>query len=284
MNLFLVTNPYEIKAYERYQKPIEELNHYDITKLIDIYMDILNNGVNIYILRKEGIEKEYIEKDYGFGHKKGLEYGKDIELYGSDFAEYISYDLKDEDVNNFNNGTFKEKLIEKLKFCLDYDDKDGKIEWQINSTENKIIELPYNCYIDYTAYQREDNKEFKRAVDVIFDKDFDFKKKRDSTVLVKYETPEGIIKEEKKILSCVNRDDKTYYNISFSNLLIIDADSIAKAELGNYTCDRMVEEERFREYKEWEKTLDGNEFDFDTFYFEQLTEEERESVKRAVEN
>ena len=278
------TSPIIVEEYELYHKSIEELNHYEITKFVDAYINMTNEAVYLYILRQKGIESEYKEKDYDLAHMnlRGLEYGKDMQTDGADFTEYISYDIADEDVDNFNNGTFNQKLIEKLKKCLDYKEENGKIKWEINSTEDKRIELPYNCYIDYTAYHRQDNKEFERAIDIEFDKNFELKKNV-NMVSVKYETSDGRIKEEKEELFYVIRNDKAYYEISMYNLIIIGADTIAKAMLSSHTCDRMSEEERLREYKEW-ATSSINDFDFDTFYFEQLTEEERESVKRAVEN
>ena len=248
------TNPKKINAYERYHKSIEELNHYDITKLVNIYTRIINDGVNLYSLKKQGTEQKYELKDYDFGNKNKLERGKDIELYCDDFTEYTTYDITDRDVDNFNNGTFNQRLIEKLKDCLDYEVKNGKIEWQINSTDDKRIELPYNCYIDYKAYYREDNKEFKRAVDVIFDKSYDLNKKENKAI-VKYESIDGKIKEVKVSTYHIFVDNEEYYDIDYYGILVINADTIAKATLGSHTCDKMREEESFREYKEWEKTM-----------------------------
>lgn len=242
------TNPYEIKAYERYQKPVEELNHYNITELINQYIKMAEESVEIY---KRDVHNRFLG---GFVDMNGppgrLESGKDIRLTRSGEL-CIETNLTDIDIKNYNEGTFRTHLTEKLKTCLDYEEKEGKIEWQINSTKDMRIELPYDCYIDYKAYHREDNKEFKKAVDIIFNKDFDFEKKRDSTVLVKYETPYGTIKEKKKILSYVNRAGKEYYNISFSNLLIIDADTLAEAYLSSHTVDRKKEENELRVIGEW---------------------------------
>ena len=245
------------KKYGRYHKSLEELNHYDITKVIEAYINMVNEAVYLYLLRKQNIEIEYEEKDYDLEHMniRYLEYGKDMQTDGDDLAKYISYDITDEDVNSLLDGAFRKKLELRLMSYLDFEEiNNSKIEWQINSTEDKLIELPYNCYIDYTSYHREDNKEFKRAVDIIFSKNFELEKNV-NRVKVKYETINGSIKEEEVDLFYVNRNNITYYEISFSNLLIIDADSIAKAKLGSHTADRMIEEESFREYKEWEKIM-----------------------------
>ena len=249
------SNPKKIKAYERYHKSIEELNHYNITKIIEAYIDMVNNGVNLYSLRKQGIEKEYTQKDYGFVYAlKGLEYGKDMQIDCGDLAEYISYDINDEDVENYINGTFNDVLVDKLKTCLDYEEKNMIIEWQINSTEDKRIELPYNCYLDYTAYHRQDNKEFKKVVDVVFDKKFDLSKKENKAV-VKYETIDGKIKEIEVSTYHIFVDNKEYYDIDYYGILVIDADTIAKAKFGSHTCDRIADEDSFSSYKEWEKTM-----------------------------
>lgn len=245
-----------VEEYELYHKSIEELNHYEITKFVNAYINMTNEALYLYMLRQKGIESEYKEKDYDLTHMnlRDLEYGKDMQTDGGDFTEYISYDIKDMDVEIYINGTFNEVLIEKLKTYLDYEENNGRIEWQINSIEDKIIELPYNCYIDYKAYHREDNKEFKKAIDIVFNKDFQLKKNV-NWVIVKYETPEGKIKEERVELFYVIRDDKEYYEIPLYQDLVIHGDTIAKATLGSHTCDRMREEESFREYKEWEKTM-----------------------------
>lgn len=249
------SNPKKIETYKRYQKSIEELNHYNITKIIEAYIDMVKNAVNLYTLRKQGIEQEYIYKDYGFvNDSKGLEYGKDMKIDCVDFAKYISYDITEEDINDLNNDTFDEKLIAKLKNCLDYEEKNGKIEWQINSTEDKKIELPYNCYINYTAYHRQDNKEFKKALNVIFDKSFDLNKKENKAI-VKYETIDGKIKEEKVFTYHIFVDNEEYYDIDYYGILVIDADTIAEAKFGSHTCDRIADEDSFRSYKEWEKTM-----------------------------
>ena len=247
------TYPYTIKDYELYHKSVEELNHYDITNIIESYIKFVEDGVRIYIEKKAGIEKEY-ENIWNYNNREErLEYGKDIEMKIYDYSDYVCYDMSDEDVENLNNGTFTEKLIEKLKTCLDYEEKDGKIEWQINDTEDRTIELPYNCYIEYKAYHREDNKDFKKVVDVDLGKSFKLKKK-ESKATVKYETLSGNIKEKKVRVYYILLDDKEYYDISLFNVLTLGADTLAEAKLKSHTCDRMNEEWDAKWVREWIET------------------------------
>ena len=248
------TYPYTIKDYELYHKSVEELNHYDITNIIEPYIKFVEDGVRIYIEKKAGIEKEY-ENIWNYSNRKeDLEYGKDIEMKVFDYSDYVCYDMTDEDVKNLNNGTFTEKLIERLKTCLDYEEKDGKIQWQINDTEDRTIELPYNCYIEYKAYHREDNKDFKKAVDVVLGKDFELEKKT-NWVIAKYKTPKDTVKEKEVPLYYIILDGKEYYDISLYNLLTIDVDTLAEAELKSHTCDRIKKEEGIREHQKWLEEL-----------------------------
>ena len=248
------TSPYTIDDYERYHKSVEELNHYDITNIIEPYIKLVEDGVRIYIEKEAGIEKEY-ENIWNYSNRKeDLEKGKDIQMEIVDYSDCVCYDMTDEDVENLNNGTFTEKLIEKLKTCLDYEEKDGKIQWQINDTEDKTIELPYNCYIEYKAYHREDNKDFKKAVDVVLGENFKLKKK-DNRVIVKYETPNGNIKDEKTHMYYSIINGREYYKIPLYDLLVINTDTLAEAILKSHTCDRIKKEEGIREHQKWLEEL-----------------------------
>ena len=210
--------------------------------------------MNIYI---QNDEKVVVNKDAENGKMqeyKDVEIGKDIYMtyYTVDYA--VGESFTSADVKNYKDGVFREKLIEKLKECLDYEEIDGEINWFINSTEDKIIELPYDCYIDYKAYHREDNKEFKRAVDVVFGKNFELETNF-SPLTVKYETVDKKIKDVDTNIYYSREKRKEDYSISLSGgLLILDGDSIAKSELCSHTLERWVTEAEiafFEEYPIW---------------------------------
>ena len=79
------------------------------------------------------------------------------------------FDITDDDILNYDNGTFTDSLINELKKCLEYEVIDNKIRWEINSIEEETIELPYNCYLVYTPYiriKRESVKECKKVLNV----------------------------------------------------------------------------------------------------------------------
>ena len=238
-----------IKDYEKLQKSLEELNHYDITNMIEPYIKFVEEGVKIYIAKKSGIDEKYKDKWEYSNRKEDLEYGKDIEMEVFDYSDYVCYDMTDEDVENFHNGTFTNKLIEKLKTCLDYVEKDGKIEWQINDTEDKTIELPYNCYIKYKAYYVNMNVDFKKAKSADMSK-YDLNK-IDNHVMVKYLTKNNN-KEEREV-SIYGRDKQIY--VWLKDILTNKGIHLNEAELKSHTCDRIKKEEGIREHQKWLEEL-----------------------------
>lgn len=190
-------------SYKRYNMSLEDLNHYDITKLIEAYISEIKESVNLYLMRKAGNEKEEGGSQTIIDKDKDFEYGKDIKMSYHSMLKYaFSYDITEEDVDNYNKGIFVDLLIEKLKKCLDYEVIGGKIKWEINSIEDRIIDLPYNTYIEYKAYKRQRNKDFKRAIRVLnknsnsYDSYMKYNK-IGSRFYVEYETVDGVIKKRK---------------------------------------------------------------------------------------
>lgn len=236
------TNEYTKKQYIRIHQSLNELNHNNITELINVYINSIINGMDIYIKNNEEVVVNKSWEHREINKAKDVEYGKDIwmKYYVIDYG--IGESFTDFDVKNYTDGAFKDALIEKLKNCLDYEEKDNKIEWYINSIEDKRIELPYNCYIDYKAYHREDNEEFKRAVDVVFDENFELKHNL-KKIKIKYETIDGRISEKEVYLYYNSIDGKDYYDVDILNVLTFGADTKAECTLSNYTVDRWMEEQ-----------------------------------------
>ncbi len=238
------TSEFLKEEYELYHKSTEDLNHYNITELIDKYIEMAEESIEVYNDKKNGnknIFKNY-KSDEGKINGLGLKRGADIRMEYEQLRFDIASSLTETDIKNYNNGIFKSLLIKKLKSLLDYEEINGKIEWQINSINDMRIELPYDCYIDYKAYHREDNKEFKKAVDVIFDKTFELRQNL-SKVKVKYETVDNSFKEVVVHSYYNDNDGKDHYRIDLNNgLLIYGADTLASAELKSYTGDRKFKE------------------------------------------
>ena len=231
-------NERTIKDYKRLHIPNVELNHNNITALINIYISSVHNGMNIYIKNNE--EEVKGEGKYNEVNSfSSVEKGNDIwmKYYDIDYAAGESF--TNVDVRNYKDGTFKALLIEKLKSCLDYEENDGKIEWYINSVEDKVIELPYNCYIDYKAYNFELNTNFKRAINVDVS-NFDFAI-GGGIKLVTYETKDGSTKTQN--IDIYRQDDGKYY-ISLSRILGELKNNIAECTLSSHTLDRWKEEQR----------------------------------------
>ena len=252
-NFSNMINEYTINRYKIIHMSNQDLNHNNITKQIEVYINSVINGMNIYIQNNEKVVMDRNMIGEKINEFRDVEIGKDIYMtyYKVDYA--VGESFTSNDVKNYKDGIFKDLLIEKLKECLDYEEIDGEINWFINSTEDKIIELPYDCYIDYKAYHREDNKEFKRAIDVVFDKNFKLQNNL-SSLTIKYETSVGNIKERKSLLFYGNLDGKDYYDLNIFDVLTNGTDTVARAELNSHTLERWKYEADvafFEEYPIW---------------------------------
>lgn len=224
--------------YYIFNQPIEELNRYDINDLINKYIEIVKDAIEF----KRG-NKDISEKCLGYeqiNNPREIRWGQDVLMSYDAIMEAVAKNLTQQDIINYESGLFNELLIEKLKNCLDYQEKDGKIEWQINSIKDERIELPYDSYIDYVAYHREKNEDFKKAVNVIYDKDFELEKNH-SYVIIEYETPIGELKKQKSSIF-FDKNSYTYRVSLYDGLILNHADTYAKAHLSNHTFDKMEEE------------------------------------------
>ena len=238
-------NDYTIREYEVLHMSNEELNHYNVTELIDTYMNSVLNGMSIYIKNNKTVIKdggEYIE----INEANDLEFGRDVwmKYYTVDYA--VGESFINEDIRNYSNGRLKDLLINNLKECLDYEEQDGKIEWYINSTEDKIIELPYNCYIDYKAYNYVLDKSFRKVISVVDKSKFNLDK-LGNIITVKYIMNDG--KEKTKKID-VSKWDDGKYRVSLS-ILGKYINCLAECTLSSHTLDvwrAEMEAEFFREY------------------------------------
>ena len=130
------TNEYTKKEYIRIYQSLNELNHNNVTELINVYINSVLNGMDIYIKNNKLVIKDggnYIE----INKANDIEYGKDIWMKYLTVDYPVGESFTNEDVRNYSNGKLKDLLINNLKECLDYEEQDGKIEWYINSTETK---------------------------------------------------------------------------------------------------------------------------------------------------
>ena len=251
------TDEYIKKAYERYHKPIDDMNHYNVTELIETYVRMVEESLMLYINTRDkdfNANLDIKKRNKNINDPNNLEYGKDIWMQCENIVYDIFLELEEEDFVNYNNGDFFKILISKLKKILDYNEINNKTEWKINIPYDCIIELPYNCYIDYKAYHRLNNKEYKKALDIIFDKNFELKKNI-GKVIVKYETTTGEIKETQSIIYYSEYNGKDYYSIDIKNgLFIYGADNIASAIISSHTRDNRIEEvdkEYFNNYSKF---------------------------------
>ena len=150
------------------------------------------------------------------------------------------FDITDDDILNYDNGTFTDSLINELKKCLEYEVIDNKIRWEINSIEEETIELPYNCYLVYSPYKRIKRNEFKCILDVEI-KDpvrFDYNEPGFSFI-IKYEDLDGSNKYiDGTIIKHKNHNGEF---LSFDTPFW-PTEVIARATLKSHTGDRREDE------------------------------------------
>lgn len=231
-----------LEGYDRLKTPIEDLNHYDITKIVDKYIELVmlrknNNGLE----DKKKIHDSRISDMRKYEKEGPFKYGKDIEMrYDNNIQYYI--------VNVDKNYT-KEKLISELKNILEYEEVDGKIKWMINDIKEKVIELPFNCYFKYVPYNREDNTEFIEVVDIEFADNFD--PNRDgNNIIVKYKIKNGDIRTKLTYGDKIIENKKIYYSFSPATILTLNGEHPATLSLRNHDIDRIEEEDnKMREEK-----------------------------------
>ena len=242
-----IINDYTVKEYEIIHKSNKELNHYDVTEIINVYINSILNGINIYIKNSEEVVVNKAWEHREINKANDLEFGKDIwmKYYVIDYA--VGESFTSLDVRNYKDESFKDMLIEKLKDCLDYEEKDNKIEWYINSTEDKRIELPYNCYIDYKAYNYMIDNNFKNAISIIDKTEFNLDK-LGNIVTIKYIMNDG---EEKSDKIDVSKWDDGKYRVSLS-ILGKYINSLAECTLSNHTVDRWTDEFYIERYRGWQ--------------------------------
>ena len=239
------TNEFTKNEFIRIHKSLEELNHNNITDLISAYINSVLNGMDIYIKNNKTVIRDggnYIE----INKANDVEYGKDIWMKYLTVDYAVGESFTNEDVRNYSNGNLKDLLINNLKECLDYEEQDGKIEWYINSTEDKIIELPYNCYIDYKAYNYVLDKSFRKVISVVDKSKFNLDK-LGNIITVKYIMNDG--KEKTKKID-VSKWDDGKYRVSLS-ILGKYINCLAECTLSSHTLDvwrAEMEAEFFREY------------------------------------
>ena len=227
---------YYITEYERIKMPIIDLNHYDITRMIDKYIELVLLGINNNGVGNNKRKNDSRISDMKNYTKKGyLEVGKDMLMkYDNNIQYYIVNDDK-------NYG--KEELTSELKKIIEYQEKDGKIKWLINDTKEKIIELPFNCYLKYTPYKRENNVDFKKVESIIFNKNFDINSTGNSAI-AKYITKNGVEKTIEITIEKFEDNDKIYYSCSPAKILVLNGDTLSELEFRNHNIDRLKEEHK----------------------------------------
>ena len=213
--------------------------------------------MNIYI---ENNEEVVVNKNCEYkeiNKYKDVEIGKDVWMRYCVIKYAVGESFTSYDVKNYEDGTFRDVLVKELKNCLDYKEQGNTIEWYINYIEDKRIELPYNCYIDYKAYHREDNEEFKKVIAAKIKGDIDFSKESQFSygypVSIKYETISNNFKEKEVELRRIKKNDKEYYNSIhlYEGILTLGADTKAECILNSHTLDSWTEEARVEYFEKY---------------------------------
>ena len=229
------TLPYLVKEHNRLNQDVEIFNHYDITELIDTYIDMLKKSCELYKIDKE---KVIFTDPPKFKNYMESEMGKDIIMRNDAWLQTF-FDITDDDIVNYDNGTFTDLLINELKKCLEYEEIDGKIKWEINSIEEKTIELPYNCYLEYIPYKRIKNENInmcKKVLEVKIKNPEEFDNNKSIVYFdIKYENLNGITNYVEGGITKHIIDNKEYYGY---HTVFWPIEDKAYATLKSHTGDR----------------------------------------------
>ena len=226
----------DLESYIRLKTPIEDLNHYDITELVNKYVELImlrknNNGLE----DKKTLHDSRISDMKNIGKEKGLKYGKDIRMK---FDKNIQYYIDKVD-ENFT----EDDLITELKNVIEYEENNGNIKWLINDIKEKNIELPFNCYFKYVPYNREDNTEFIEVVDIEFSDNFD-PNRNGNNIIVKYKIKNGNTKTVLTYGDKIIENKKIYYSFSPASILTLNGEHPAQMELHSHDIDKLVAEHK----------------------------------------
>ena len=224
-------------------------NRHEITDCINNYIDIINKSI---IAKINNIDKEYhFYSTSNYANKAGYVYYKhlaennrDMLIYGLDNAKanFIIKKIIDADIENYKNGTLKEKLNKQLQKILLYES--GK--WYIDSNIDKHIELPYNVYIDYVSNKREFKNDIKKILNIEI-KPSELKKitKKFTNVDMKYEfenTDGNIVKGNKNLGIKVDENNQYIIDIYTISSLYSLYGNYAELTFGQHDYDEAYEE------------------------------------------
>lgn len=221
----------EMKAHKNAKK--NENNEYDITSIINNYID------NLELCVKNHIEKKYNYNIVDFGLSDSLV----IHGLNEDGFEYI-YDLiSSEDIKLYRIGKFKEFIINKLKKIINYKEENNIIKWYIANDVDKQIELPYNVYIIFVHSD-------KKSKEVKYIKSLKFVKEKDYNCIVEYEKTNGTIVTENILVNQKKIDNEKRYVITGFNSIYFTQTQSASLKFGQHDYDKAQEEELKKEAEE----------------------------------
>lgn len=127
----------------------------------------------------------------------------------------IQNSLSDDDIINYNQNTFKTDLSKKLESVLIHKSDDTNNDWYMDSSQSKIIELPYNCYLEFNKGREVDfditeqiylNSEFIKCELEKTDEDFVFND-RGLTAKIVYKNQYGNIGNISVVIGLKNMGD-----------------------------------------------------------------------------
>lgn len=116
-----------------------EIEKYEISTLVGHYIDLIEECIRAKQDNDRVNDEKIARKD------EGLSLWIDLDKY----IEVLQKKITDEDIKIYNKKNFKDIIIKELEKVLIHDVENNENKWYIKNDGNKIIELPYNFYINY---------------------------------------------------------------------------------------------------------------------------------------
>ena len=218
-------------------------NRYDITNLLNDYIDIVKECIEVKI--SDGKKRL---KEYTFEYRElGSDTHIHINMYGlKDFIKkYILNNISEIDIEFYKNGNFDNYIKSQLLDIFDYQNN----RWYLDSYEDKIYELPYNVYLNYKSNKDEPLNEVKEIrnikIDLIDVKKIKSDKKERINFTIEYLNNLNEIKQKNLSLFKMKLNESYYFDISFLDILFTkkSRDPNAEIKMGQHDYDEAMRKE-----------------------------------------
>ena len=123
----------------------------DVSVMIEHYLNIMDEVFYSKAFERNIKPIKFPKYDDFDFYKNRVEYGSNGTILKVDEFKEVQKSIKDVDIKNYSNNNFKFELSKKIENILEHKSNDINKDWYMNPNNNKIVELPYNCYLEYHA-------------------------------------------------------------------------------------------------------------------------------------